>query len=110
MILMVCCVTSAAGCAEAARSTRQNHMLRCTRLLRASTNRNQLDETYSILRYSGEISYRFIAAFRGAENSSEAIRSISLFNLRLLTSSRTAAFSSFVLASLCVGIQLARTI
>jgi hypothetical protein len=68
------------------------------RLLRASTNRNQLDETYSILRYSGEISYRFIAAFRGAENSSEAIRSISLFNLRLLTSSRTAAFSSFVLA------------
>jgi hypothetical protein len=55
-------------------------------LLRASTNRNQLDETYSILRYSGEISYRFIAAFRGAENSSEAIRSISLFNLRLLTS------------------------
>ena len=28
---MVCCVTSAAGSAEAARSTRQNHMLRCTR-------------------------------------------------------------------------------
>ena len=27
---MVCCVTSAAGSAEAARSTRQNHMLRCT--------------------------------------------------------------------------------
>jgi hypothetical protein len=30
MNLMVCCVTSAAGSAEAARSTRQNHMLRCT--------------------------------------------------------------------------------
>jgi hypothetical protein len=67
------------------------------RLLRASTNRNQLDETYSILRYSGEISYRFIAAFRGAENSSEAIRSISLFNLRLSTSCRTVASFSFVL-------------
>jgi hypothetical protein len=30
MNLMVCCVTSAAGSAEAARSIRQNHMLRCT--------------------------------------------------------------------------------
>jgi hypothetical protein len=43
-------------------------------------------KSYSILRYSDEISFRFIAAFRGAENSSEAIRSISLFNLRLSTS------------------------
>jgi hypothetical protein len=57
-----------------------------SRLFRVSINRNRLHETYSILRYSGEISSRFIAAFSGAENSSEAIRSISLFNLRLLTS------------------------
>jgi hypothetical protein len=42
--------------------------------------------SYSILRYSGEISFRFIAAFRGAENSSEAMRRISIFNLRLLMS------------------------
>ena len=59
---------------------------RGSRLFRASTIRDQSDETYSILRYSGEISYRLIAAFRGAENSSEAIRSISLFNLRLSSS------------------------
>jgi hypothetical protein len=36
---MVCCVTSAAGSAEAARSTRQNHMLRCTsRFLNGDSN------------------------------------------------------------------------
>ena len=43
-------------------------------------------KSYSILRYSGDISFRFIAAFRGAENSSEAMRRISIFNLRLLMS------------------------
>ena len=53
--------------------------------------------SYSILRYSGEISFRFIAAFRGAENSSEAMRSISLFNLRLsmLLTDRCVLFLCF---------------
>lgn len=41
---------------------------------------------YSVLRYSGNISYRFIAAFRVAGNSLEAMRRISLFNLCLFFS------------------------